>query len=204
MATPAGFDEHPSIGSHPLRRIVALEPVTPEFADAAPADRAGPKPPRQGIAAGVAADEAEGVRVRDVEVGCTYVVLVPHRLPAALYPERGRPGTPAWIASWLAGTRFRFTVTSIDHDTDPVTAEGLRFTERAYTDITLTDNQATALGLEPGHGYHVAGTLLDRDGNLTYLPAVDPIRIPVRWLHPTDDPRLPQSTHRDADHWPYA
>ncbi|PPI89221.1 hypothetical protein C5E46_34440 [Nocardia nova] len=157
----------------------------------------------EAVAAVAAAGEAEGVRARDVEVGCTYVVLVPHRLPAARYPDRGRPGTPAWIGSWLAGTRFRFTVTSIDHGADPVTAEGLRFVDRAYAEVVLTDDQATALGLEPGQGYRVAGSLLDRAGNLAYLPAVDPIRVPVRWLHATDDPRLEQLSHRDADRWPY-
>ncbi|WP_157122208.1 hypothetical protein [Nocardia violaceofusca] len=95
------------------------------------------------------------MRARDMDIGQTYVVLVPHRLPAARYPERERLGTSMWMARLMTGTRFRLTVTSIDLDTDPATAEGWRLIERAHTDIELTDGQAAVLGLSGGQGYRV-------------------------------------------------
>ncbi|PPJ02127.1 hypothetical protein C5E51_31700 [Nocardia nova] len=47
------------------------------------------------------------MRARDVQIGHTYVVLVPRRLPIARYPERGLPGTPVWAAKLLADARFQ-------------------------------------------------------------------------------------------------
>ncbi|WP_156511449.1 hypothetical protein [Nocardia nova] len=143
------------------------------------------------------------MRARDVQIGHTYVVLVPHRLPIARYPERELPGTPMWVARLLAGTRFQITVTSIDRDTKPVTVQGLRLVERAHTDIALTDTQATALGISPGHGYRVIGMLVDHTGHPARVPSLETIQVPVRWLRPPDDPRLRHDTHRDADLWPF-
>ncbi|MGW5519876.1 hypothetical protein [Nocardia africana] len=143
------------------------------------------------------------MRARDVEIGHTYVVLVPHRLPVARYPDRERLGTSMWMASLLMGARFRLTVSHVDYDTDPVSVEGLRLIERSHTEVTLTDGQATALGLAPKQGYRVVGSLVDRTGRVACLPSIEPIRVPVRWLRPTDDPRLARTTHRDADLWPF-
>ncbi|MDR7173073.1 hypothetical protein J2W56_006839 [Nocardia kruczakiae] len=143
------------------------------------------------------------MRTRDVEIGHTYVVLVPHRLPIARYPERELPGTPMWVAGLLTGTRFRLTVTSIDRDTAPATTEGLRVIEHAYTDIVLTDTQASDLGLPARHGYRVVGMLTDHTGRPARIPHLETIRVPVRWLYPPDHPRLQRVTHRDADPWPY-
>lgn len=138
-----------------------------------------------------------------MEIGHTYVVLVPHRLPIARYPARRLPGTPMWVASLLAGTRFRITVTGIDRDTTPATAEGLRVIERSHTDIALTDTQAIALGLPAGQGYRIVGMLVDRTGRPARVPSLETIQVPVRWLYPPDDPRLQHATHRDADQWPF-
>ncbi|MCC3313709.1 hypothetical protein [Nocardia africana] len=143
------------------------------------------------------------MRARDVQIGHTYVVLVPRRLPIARYPDRELPGSPMWVAKLLAGTRFQLTVTSVDPHTDPVTVEGLRLIERAYTDIALTDTQATDLGLPCRQGYRVVGMLVDHTGLPARLPALETIRVPARWLRATDDPRLDHDTHRDADQWPY-
>ncbi|MFF4027778.1 MULTISPECIES: hypothetical protein [Nocardia] len=143
------------------------------------------------------------MRARDVEIGHTYVVLVPHRLPAARYPDRERLGTSMWVASLLTGARFRLTVSNVDYDTDPVTVEGLRLIERSHTEVTLTDDQAAALGLAPKQGYRMVGSLVDRTGRVACLPSIEPIRVPVRWLRSADDPRLAQTTHRDADLWPF-
>ncbi len=138
-----------------------------------------------------------------MEIGRTYVVLVPHRLPIARYPERELPGSPAWVAGLLTGARFRLTVTSVDRSTDPATVEGLRLIERAHTDLALTDAQAAALGLSPGQGYRVVGMLIDRTGRPARVPSLETLRVPVRWLRPAEDQRLRRDTHRDADVWPY-
>lgn len=143
------------------------------------------------------------MRAREVKIGHTYVVLVPQRLPAARYPDREVPGTSMWVAGLLTGARFRFTVTGIDYDTAPVIVEGLRLIERAHTDVELTDDQATALGLLPGQGYHIVGLVLDRRGHPARLPCLETIRVPIRWVYAADDPRLRRRTHRDADLWPY-
>jgi len=138
-----------------------------------------------------------------VEIAHTYVVLVPHRLPIARYPERELSGTPIWVAGLLAGARFRLTVTSIERDTDPATAEGLRLIERAHTDIALTSGQAADLGLPAGQGYRVVGMLADRTGRPARVPSLETIRVPVRWLYTAEDPRLLAKPHRDADLWPF-
>ncbi|MFG3525041.1 hypothetical protein ACGF5S_32620 [Nocardia nova] len=143
------------------------------------------------------------MRARDVQVGHTYVVLVPHRLPAARYPDRQIPGTFMWVAALLTGARFRLTVTGIDLDACPPTAEGLRLIERAHTDVALTRDQATALGLPPGQGYRIVGMLIDHTGHPARVPALETIRVPLRWLHCAEDPRLHRDSHRDADLWPF-
>ncbi|OBA50913.1 hypothetical protein A5780_30370 [Nocardia sp. 852002-20019_SCH5090214] len=143
------------------------------------------------------------MHARDVRIGQTYVVLVPHRLPAARYPDRERPGLSMWVARLLAGARFRLTVTSIDCDADPATVEGLRLIERAHADIELTNSQAAALGLATGQGYRVTGMLVDHTGRPAHIPSLETLRVPVRWLYPPEDPRLQRATHRDADRWPY-
>ncbi|MGA4786964.1 hypothetical protein [Nocardia sp. AB354] len=143
------------------------------------------------------------MRARDIRIGHTYVVLVPHRLPAARYPDRERPGTSMWMAGLMTGARFRLTVTSVDPTAEPATAQGIRLIERAHAAIMLTDDQAAAIGLAPEQGYCGVGSLIDHNGLPARVPSLETIRIPVRWLHTIDDPHLQRCTHRDADHWPY-
>ncbi|OBF67517.1 hypothetical protein A9X06_05030 [Mycobacterium sp. 852002-51759_SCH5129042] len=117
----------------------------------------------------------------DLEVGHTYVVLVPYRLPI----DHSLDGDRLTV---LAGTRFRFTVTAIDTACEPVIAVGLRFVERCYVQITLTDDQADGLGLCPDRQYRVFGSLIDSDRHPVYVPTAESLRIPVQWLYTTDDP----------------
>lgn len=77
-----------------------------------------------------------------------------------------------WVAKMMTGTRFRLTVTRIDHGADPATVEGLRLIERAHTDIELTDDQAAVLGLSGGQGYRVTGMLVDRTGRPARIPSL--------------------------------
>lgn len=139
------------------------------------------------------------MRVRDIAIGHTYVVLIPQRIPKARYPDSDQPGTPAWAWWWMHGVRFRITVTDVDTTTDPVQVEGLRITERPHIEVTLTDEQVTALGLPEGD-YHVRGLLYDGRDRLVGLPEVEPLRVPVRWLRPEN---VDDRTHRDIDRYPY-
>lgn len=137
------------------------------------------------------------MHAHDLEIGHTYVVLVPHRLPIDRYTDQDR-------LTVLAGTRFSFTITDIDTATTPAIATGVRFVERSFAEITLTDDQVASLGLTPApdQQYRLFGSLIDRDRQLTYIPGTESLRIPVQWLHATDDPQLSQHTHHDADRWP--
>ncbi|WP_227980656.1 hypothetical protein [Nocardia spumae] len=143
------------------------------------------------------------MRARDVEVGNTYTVLVPFRLPAGRYPDRDRLGSSMWIASFLTGARFRLTVTSVDVSAVPASVEGVRIVERSRTEVALTGEQIAALGLPADNGYRVVGTVIDADGRLIHLPDVEPMRVPARWLRHLDDPLLEARADRDADHFPF-
>lgn len=138
------------------------------------------------------------VRTRDIVVGGTYLVCVPYRLPAARYPDRFRPGTAQFAASWLTGGMFRFTVTEIDVSADPPTVTGLRISDTTRIDeVELTDTQVASLGLPNGRYLLIGGTLVDDQHHLVALPQVAALEVPARWLRPiTDDPPL---THWDAD-----
>lgn len=143
------------------------------------------------------------VRARDVEVGHTYAVLVPFRLPAGRYPDRDRLGSSTWIASFLTGARFRLTVTCVDRSATPASVEGLRLIERAHTEVPLTPEQAGALGLPPERRYRAVGSVVDEEGRVIHLPDVEPMRVPARWLRHLDDPQLLERTDRDADRFPF-
>lgn len=139
------------------------------------------------------------VRTRDVRIGETYVVEVPHDLPRSRYPARHDDGCFAqwWRLQTLRGGRFRLTVTELDAAAAPPTAEGIRVVSRSWVRVDLTLEQALELGLPPG-GYSVEGLLRDADGRPVELPDVDTVRVPVRWLRPGDFERVPP-THRDLD-----
>ncbi|MGW2586580.1 hypothetical protein ACWCYZ_35655 [Streptomyces virginiae] len=133
------------------------------------------------------------MRTKDVLVGQTYRCEVPHSLPIGRY----RPETmgPSWRAlSWLRGTHFPLTV--MDIDPQARTVEGLRVTSSTRVTVDLADDQVQAVGLPPGHGYQVAGMLLDVEGEPVELPRAVSLTVPIRWLRPTDTPA--SSSHHDA------
>ncbi|MBF6168007.1 hypothetical protein IU486_25125 [Streptomyces gardneri] len=139
------------------------------------------------------------MRTREIEVGCTYMVLVPQRLPRSRYPDCDQPGSLSWAWSWLRGGRFRLTVTEIDHTCDPIIVEGLRITANSRIAVVLTTEQAHDLGL-PFGVFRVRGTLFDGEDRPVRLPEVEPLRVPARWLRPVEQPCF---THRDIDCFPY-
>ncbi|UGT69616.1 hypothetical protein LTT66_05340 [Nocardia gipuzkoensis] len=139
------------------------------------------------------------MRTRDIEVGCTYMVLVPQRLPRSRYPDCDQPGSLTWAWSWLRGGRFRLTVTEVDGTSDPAIVEGLRITANSRIAVVLTAEQANELGLPVGV-FRVRGTLFDGEDRPVRLPEVEPLRVPARWLRPVEQPCF---THRDIDCFPY-
>ncbi|WP_280312208.1 hypothetical protein [Nocardia abscessus] len=139
------------------------------------------------------------MRTRDIEVGCTYMVLVPQRLPRSRYPDCDQPGSLTWAWSWLRGGRFRLTVTEVDDTSAPTIVEGLRITANSRIAVVLTADQANELGLPVGV-FRVRGTLFDGEDRPVRLPEVEPLRVPARWLRPVEQPCF---THRDIDCFPY-
>lgn len=92
------------------------------------------------------------MRTKDVRVGETYRCEVPFALPWRRYgPET--MGDSWWPLSWLRGTYFPLTV--VDVDTAARTVQGLLLrTGSTQLTVELTEDQAEAAGLPPGHGYH--------------------------------------------------
>lgn len=133
-----------------------------------------------------------GVRVRDVQVGGTYLVQVPHELPRDRWPWD--PWDPRmWLRMvWLRGRRFALSITELDQDERMVTGE--RMTEQHAVTVELTAEQVAGLGLPPGR-YWLNGSLLDVDDHRVELPAVEQLRVPTRWLRAIDAARGP--SHRD-------
>ncbi|MFJ7497942.1 hypothetical protein ACIQZB_44050 [Streptomyces sp. NPDC097727] len=133
------------------------------------------------------------MRTKDVRIGQTYRCEVPFALPAARYrPET--LGSSWWALSSLRGTYFPMTV--VDIDLQARTVEGLRVAATTRITVDLTDDQVQAVGLPPGHGYQVMGMLLDVEGEPVELPRVASLTVPIRWLHPMDEPVSP--SHHDA------
>ncbi|MFE3725378.1 hypothetical protein [Nocardia sp. NPDC059154] len=89
--------------------------------------------------------QAECMRARDVVVGQTYAVLIPHRISPGRRLDRDQPGTPASAWWWMTGTRFRLTVTEVDSTSSPAMVEGRPITEGKSIEVVLTDEQVTAL-----------------------------------------------------------
>jgi len=138
------------------------------------------------------------VRTRDVRLGETYLVEVPHRLPASRYPQTDHadPSSPWWRLWWWRGCRFRLIATELDAAADPPMVEGLRVVRQSVVRLDLAVEQVAELGLPPG-AYSVQGPLLDGNGRPVLLPDVDTVVVPVRWLYPADADRPP--SHRDLD-----
>ncbi len=143
------------------------------------------------------------MRARDIRIGHTYLVLIPHHLPIGRYPDRDRLGTPTWVANFLTGARFHLTITSLDTDAHPTTAEGMRVIESSHTELVLTHDQIRTLGLSPEQHYRIVGSLVDDNERLVSWPALEALQVPVRWLHPLNDPRAEMNSYRDADRFPY-
>ncbi|WP_227984773.1 hypothetical protein [Nocardia spumae] len=123
---------------------------------------------------------------RDVQIGHTYAVLVPARLPAGRYPDRDRLGTSTWMIDFLACVRYRLTVTGIDDAAGPAAVDGLRMMiQPGYVAIDLTGDQVTAAGLVPDRRYRLVGSLCDSAGRAVFLPDLEPVRVPAWWLHAT-------------------
>ncbi|MEU6584924.1 hypothetical protein [Nocardia sp. NPDC046763] len=144
--------------------------------------------------------QAECMRARDVVVGQTYVVLIPHRISRGRHLDRDQPGTPASAWWWMTGTRFRLTVTAVDSTSSPAMVEGRPLTEGPSIEVALTAEQIaalTALGLPQGE-YRVRGRLLDHRDRIVGLP--EPLRVPARWLRPAEG--FDDRTHLDLD--PYS
>ncbi|MGY0071781.1 hypothetical protein ACWZEH_34560 (plasmid) [Streptomyces sp. QTS137] len=133
------------------------------------------------------------MRTKDVQVGQTYRCEVPLALPVRRYrPET--MGDSWWPLSWLRGTYFPLAV--IDVDAAARTAQGLVMGASTRVTVELTEDQAEAAGLPPGHGYQVSGMLLDADGEPVELPRVTTLTVPIRWLRPVETPVSP--SHHDA------
>jgi hypothetical protein len=141
------------------------------------------------------------VRRRDVRVGETYLVEVPHQLPRHRYPADVQGHIQWWQLTVLSGARFRLTVTEVDLEVAGAAAvEGVRVVHRSNMRLELSADQVAALGLSPGV-YYVQGMLTDDTGRPVELPHVDTLRVPVRWLHPKDATR--PDSHRDIDQKPW-
>jgi hypothetical protein len=105
------------------------------------------------------------MRTRDVQVGQTYLVEIPHRLPHSCYPRRDAAGgvTNWWRLDWLRGCRLRLSVTAVDPESTPPMVDGLHVVRDSYVEIDLSGEQVAALGLPPGD-YRVSGLLRAGDG----------------------------------------
>ena len=79
-----------------------------------------------------------------MEPGGTYVVEVPHKLPASRYPvDVGSAESVAeWLRfSWLRGVRFELTVVSVDAGVRLATVQGVRTVTAPEACVALTLEQ---------------------------------------------------------------
>ncbi|MFE2729152.1 hypothetical protein [Kitasatospora sp. NPDC059327] len=63
---------------------------------------------------------------------------------------------------------------------------GLLVAPHSRVRVRLTDGQAAGLGLSPGVGYTVTGTLTNLNDTAVELMTSTPMTVPARWLHPLD------------------
>lgn len=141
------------------------------------------------------------VRTRDVRIGETYLVEVPHALPERRYPMPSTEDLQAFAQWWrlqtLTGGRFRLTVTAVDAEAQPPAVEGLRVVDQSIVRVELVDEQLRDLGLPLSSAYYVQGVLYDAVGTVVELPELHTLRVPTRWLHSGDATR--PRTHRNLD-----
>ncbi|MCX4481695.1 hypothetical protein OOK44_35570 [Streptomyces cellulosae] len=134
------------------------------------------------------------MRTGEIQVGETYMVCVPQRLP-----RRVRDRTPATCEEFTAGlrlnlyrgNRFDLTVTAVDRADR--TVDGYETATTSSVRLPLTLEQAITLGLPDitGH-YEIEGTLHDAETNTAVeLPtSCSYTAIPTRWLLPLGTPTV--------------
>ncbi|MET9083644.1 hypothetical protein ABZX77_17410 [Streptomyces sp. NPDC004237] len=134
------------------------------------------------------------MRTREIQVGETYMVCVPQRLPPHVRDRR--PGSREEFTAGLRlhlyrGNRFDLTVTAVD----PVkrTVDGYESATTSRVRLALTLEQVITLGLPDitGH-YEIEGTLPDVEANAPVeLPtSCSYTFIPTRWLLPPGTPTV--------------
>ncbi|MFI6850040.1 hypothetical protein OG535_39995 [Kitasatospora sp. NBC_00085] len=129
------------------------------------------------------------MRTAQVRVGKAYLVRVPARLPY----DRCPPDTTDldsvllhWRRWIRAGAEFELTVTDLPEPDGEHMVAGVLVAAHSGVRVRLTDDQAVELGLPPGVGYVVTGTLADLTGAPVELMTSTPMTVPARWLHPLD------------------
>ncbi|MFJ1845230.1 MULTISPECIES: hypothetical protein [unclassified Streptomyces] len=139
------------------------------------------------------------MRVQDIQIGETYQVKVPQRLPPTL--RHRIPRTHAGFAADMRlnlrrGDRFDLTVTGIDPE--GATVDGYEATTTNRVTLRLTADQTVLLDLPAGPEYEIDGFVTDTDGNEVTLPAAITYTVlPAVWLHPLEEPvPLASSTAR--------
>ncbi|MFD9592053.1 hypothetical protein ACFWA9_04750 [Kitasatospora sp. NPDC059973] len=122
-----------------------------------------------------------------MRVGETYLVRVPARLPYERFPP-DTTDPEAVLLHWRrllrAGEAFELTVTDLPEPDGEHMVAGVLVAPHCGVRVKLTDDQAVELGLPPGVGYVVTGTLTDLTGTPVELMTATPMTVPVRWLHP--------------------
>lgn len=125
------------------------------------------------------------MRIKDVEIGVTYIACIPQRLPVAM--RLGASRTPeAWLEElrlhMLRGKRIWATVTGFGDD--PGTVVITQEITAGRVMLRLTAEQATGLGLAEGQDYEITGSVTDEEGRDVTFPAFVVHTIPSRWLRP--------------------
>lgn len=124
------------------------------------------------------------MRIKDAQVGHTYLVRVPATLKGARGPA-DREGTWKLRMQMAAGTLYPVYVTAVD--AEERTVDALReVLAPATTEVELTQEQVEDLLLPPREEpYFLAGTVVGEDGHAVQVPtAMEEFAIPVRWLEP--------------------
>lgn len=136
----------------------------------------------------------DSMRTREIQVGETYMVCVPQRLPPRMRDRR--PATREEFTAGLRlhlyrGNRFDLTVTAVD--LRERTVDGYETATTSRVRLALTLEQAITLGLPDitGH-YEIEGTLHDVEANAPVeLPTSCTYTfIPTRWLLPLGTPTV--------------
>lgn len=132
------------------------------------------------------------MRTRDIQVGETYMVCVPQRLPRRVrdrMPDTREEFTAGLRLHLYRGNRFDLTVTAAD--LDERTVDGVERSTTSRVRVALTLEQVIALGLpDITSHYELEGTLHDAEtGTPVELPAsCSYTSIPMRWLLPLGTP----------------